>query len=142
MRILVMGATGMLGNAVFRVLAEGREHEVWGSIRRKSNVPSLIGANRGRLILGVDVIDQDALVAAVARVRPDVVINCVGLVKRLSTADDPLIALPINAMFPHRLAHLCAATRARVIHVSTDCVFSGRTGSYAETDPSDRKSVV
>jgi dTDP-4-dehydrorhamnose reductase len=85
----------------------------------------------------VDVLDSDALTAALARVRPDVVVNCVGLVKQLGSAKDPLAALPLNAMFPHRLARLCELLGARVVHVSTDCVFRGDRGMYTERDTPD-----
>ena len=66
--------------------------------------------------------------------RPDVVVNCVGLVKQLADANDPLQAVPINTLLPHRLAALCLATGARLVHISTDCVFSGAKGNYLETD--------
>jgi dTDP-4-dehydrorhamnose reductase len=83
----------------------------------------------------------DSVVSLFAKVRPEVVINCIGLVKQLSEADDPLVALPINALLPHRLARLCAASGARLIHLSTDCVFSGSKGMYLETDISDAKDL-
>jgi dTDP-4-dehydrorhamnose reductase len=67
-------------------------------------------------------------------VRPDVVVNCVGLVKQLADANDPLQAVPINTLLPHRLAALCQASGARLVHISTDCVFSGAKGNYLETD--------
>jgi dTDP-4-dehydrorhamnose reductase len=70
-------------------------------------------------------------------VRPAVVINCIGLVKQLSQADDPLEALPINALLPHRLARLCDVAEARLVHISTDCVFSGKRGQYQESDLPD-----
>ena len=90
---------------------------------------------------GVDVLDQDALVEVLAKLRPGVVINCVGLIKQLADAKDPLTALPINAMLPHRLVRLCMLAGARLIHVSTDCVFSGRKGAYLESDPSDAEDL-
>ena len=93
------------------------------------------------MLCGVDVLDQDALIGILERIRPDVVINCVGLIKQLADAKDPLSALPINAMLPHRLAKLCGLAGARLIHVSTDCVFSGRKGSYVETDLSDAEDL-
>jgi dTDP-4-dehydrorhamnose reductase len=62
------------------------------------------------------------------------VINCVGLVKQLADANDPLQAVPINTLLPHRLAALCKATGARLVHISTDCVFSGEKGGYRESD--------
>jgi dTDP-4-dehydrorhamnose reductase len=74
-------------------------------------------------------------------VRPSVVVNCIGLVKQLAQADDPLSALPINALLPHRLARLCGLVGARFVHISTDCVFNGRKGSYLESDPSDAEDL-
>ena len=69
--------------------------------------------------------------------QPDVVINCIGVVKQLAEATDPLVALPINSLLPHRLARHCEAGGARLLHVSTDCVFSGKKGMYTEADPCD-----
>ena len=79
--------------------------------------------------------------AVFTRVQPEVVINCVGLIKQLSDAKNPLTALPINAMLPHRLARLCELGGVRLIHVSTDCVFSGRKGLYLESDLSDAEDL-
>lgn len=86
-------------------------------------------------------LDHDTLTSVMARVKPDVVINCVGLIKQLAHAKDPLTALPINAMLPHRLASLCELAGSRLIHVSTDCVFSGRKGLYQESDLSDAEDL-
>jgi dTDP-4-dehydrorhamnose reductase len=74
-------------------------------------------------------------------VRPDVVINCVGVVKQLSAAKDPLVSIALNALFPHRLAELCAVAGARLVHISTDCVFDGRKGDYTESDPSNAEDL-
>jgi dTDP-4-dehydrorhamnose reductase len=137
MRVLVLGASGMLGNAVFKVFSADASHEVWGTLRGAAAVAAFAPQYRARLLLGVDVLDQDALLSAFAKTRPQVVINCVGLIKQLADAKDPLTALPINAMLPHRLARLCELAGARLIHVSTDCVFSGQKGGYLESDPSD-----
>jgi dTDP-4-dehydrorhamnose reductase len=141
MKVLVLGATGMLGNAVFRVFDADAKHEVWGTLRSGVALRHFPQKSHARLIAGVDVLDQDALVSVLARVRPDVVINCVGLIKQLADAKDPLTALPINAMLPHRLARLCALGGARLIHVSTDCVFSGSKGAYLESDLSDAEDL-
>ena len=141
MRVLVLGVTGMLGHAVFRVFEADVEHEVWGSLRGSSGLRHFSPSSHSRLVIGVDVLDQDALLELLARVKPDVVINCVGLIKQLADAKNPLTALPINAMLPHRLAKLCELAGARLIHVSTDCVFSGRTGGYLESDLSDAEDL-
>lgn len=140
-RVLILGVTGMLGNAVFRAFSADGAHELWGTLRSDKARRHFPEASHARLLSGVDVLDQDALVAVMAKVRPDVVINCVGLIKQLADAKDPLTALPINAMLPHRLALLCELSGARLIHVSTDCVFSGRKGLYRETDLSDAEDL-
>lgn len=141
MRVLVLGVTGMLGNAVLRTFADSDGFETWGTLRGESGRRYFSDALQPRLLSGVDVLDQDALVDTLARVRPEVVINCIGLIKQLTDANDPLSALPINAMLPHRLAKLCALAGSRLIHVSTDCVFSGRRGMYRESDPSDAEDL-
>lgn len=141
MIILVLGVTGMLGNAVFRVFDADAKHETWGTLRNRAAVQDFPAQTRARLLAGVDVLDQDVLAAVMAKVRPDVVINCVGLIKQLADANDPLTALPINAMLPHRLARLCALSGARLIHVSTDCVFAGCKGRYVESDLSDAEDL-
>lgn len=141
MRVLILGVTGMLGSAVLRTLSQDSAFEVWGTLRSAGALRHFAERDRGRLLSGVDVLDQDVLVGVLERIRPDVVINCVGLIKQLADAKDPLSALPINAMLPHRLAKLCSLAGARLIHVSTDCVFSGRKGMYAEADLSDAEDL-
>lgn len=141
MRVLVLGVTGMLGNAVLRLFAQDKQHDVWGTMRSKIGRRYFATELQSCLLTGVDVLDQDALVDIIQRIKPGAIINCVGLIKQLANANDPLSALPINAMLPHRLAKLCALAGARLIHVSTDCVFSGRKGYYKEDDLSDAEDL-
>ena len=141
MQVLILGVTGMLGHAVFKVFTEDPRHEVWGTLRSAEGRHFFAEADRERLVTGVDVLDQNALVAAMNRVRPEVVINCVGLIKQLVITNDPLSAVPINAMFPHQLAGLCGLLGSRLIQLSTDCVYSGRKGAYQESDPSDAEDL-
>lgn len=141
MKVLVLGVTGMLGSAVFRVFGADKKFEVFGTLRSGAGLRFFEGADHTHLKYGVDVLDSDSLAEALASVRPDLVINCIGLIKQLADANDPLTALPINAMLPHRLARLCTLAGARLIHVSTDCVFSGRKGGYLESDASDAEDL-
>lgn len=141
MRVLVFGASGMLGSAVFREFDGHAPYEVWGLVRNEAFLPYFSPAQQRRIMTGVDVLDEAALCAAFDRVRPDVVINCVGLIKQKEHAEDPLVVLPVNAMLPHRLASLCAPGNVRLLHISTDCVFSGRKGMYTEDDPSDAEDL-
>ena len=140
-RVLVLGASGMLGNAVLRVFAESRGFETFGTVRSNRSAKLLPLVVQPHLIVGVDVESVDSLLAVFGKVQPDVVINCIGLVKQLSEADNPLAAIPINSLLPHRLARLCAVTGARFVHLSTDCVFSGSKGMYTEADLSDAKDL-
>jgi len=141
MRILVLGVSGMLGNAMMQVLAQDPHHLVFGSARsawvKKYCTPELAD----NIITGIDVENADAVSRLFAQVRPEVVINCIGLIKQLAEANDPLYALPINALLPHRLARLCELVEARLVHISTDCVFSGRKGGYVETDEADAQDL-
>jgi dTDP-4-dehydrorhamnose reductase len=141
MNILVLGASGMLGNAVVRVLSEHTGLQVFGTVRTDTSKRLFNEAIAQRLLVGVDVEQQDSLTQAFAFSRPDVVINCIGLVKQLADADDPLRAIPINTMLPHRLARLCDLSGARLVHMSTDCVFSGNKGNYSETDYADANDL-
>ena len=137
MRVLILGASGMLGHAMLRVLDETGQLEVYGTLRsdaaKRFFPPRLVG----RLRSGVDAEHQDVLTRLFSELRPAVVVNCVGLVKQLDEANDPLRAIPVNAMLPHRLARLCELVGARLVHISTDCVFSGEKGDYRETDRVD-----
>ena len=134
MKVLVLGVTGMLGNAMFRVLSRSAELTVFGTARSDDSRRYFPGSLSNHLIAGIDVENNDSLLGVVADVQPHVVVNCVGLVKQLADANNPLHAVPINTLLPHRLACLCKAMGARLIHISTDCVFSGSKGNYLETD--------
>lgn len=135
--ILVLGASGMLGNAVLRYFVSNTTHSTMGTVRTERSRAALPVVVRDRVVVGCDVEDPDALVRALDTVRPDVVINCVGVVKQLEDARNPLAAIPINSILPHRLAQMCSLIGARLIHLSTDCVFDGCGGGYREDDRPD-----
>lgn len=134
MRVLILGASGMLGNAMFRVFSEAADNTVFGSVRSESARRYFPDALKRNILCGVDVDSQDSLARVFGAVRPELVINCVGLVKQLAESDDPLLTIPINSLLPHRLAGLCRVAGARLVHISTDCVFSGEKGGYVEDD--------
>ena len=137
MKILILGASGMLGNAMVRLLSEKTDWDVAGTVRSESAKRFFQHDLASLLLCGIDVEHHDSLLQAFSRTRPDVVVNCVGLVKQRADASDPLQAIPINSLLPHRLARLCEMSGARLIHMSTDCVFSGDKGGYLESDPPD-----
>lgn len=133
-RVLVVGASGMLGHQAVRVL--GREFDVWGACRHPESLPDL-GVSRDRLLGGLDATDPAAAYELVDRVKPDVVLNAVGIVKQRAEAEAAIPSITVNSLWPHVLADACARVGARMVHVSTDCVFSGARGGYVESDAPD-----
>jgi dTDP-4-dehydrorhamnose reductase len=127
----------MLGHAVFRLFAASADYRVVGTVRSPAGRQVLPQALQEHVLTGVNAEDTDSLVSALATVHPDVVVNAVGVVKQLDEAAHPLTTVPINALLPHRLVQLCALVGARLVHVSTDCVFAGTRGNYRESDPAD-----
>lgn len=140
MNLLVLGAGGMLGHTLLRRLS--KQFATWGTVR-SAQVPATLSKILGdvRVITGVDASNPESLEAAFEKVRPDVVINCIGIVKQLKEAHDPILSIEINSLLPHRLARMCAARGSRLIHFSTDCVFSGRDGHYTEKSISDAEDL-
>lgn len=138
MNVLVLGASGMIGSTMLRVLAGKPGWRVMGAIRGKDSPSGLSGA---ALISGVDLADPDQVSHLMFEAKPQVIVNCAGLTKHLPGGNDPLPAMVMNSVLPHRLSRLCALAGARLVHVSTDCVFSGRGGNYGEEDAPDATDV-
>jgi dTDP-4-dehydrorhamnose reductase len=140
-RILVLGASGMLGNAMLRYFATRADYDVRGTVRSKKSADVFSEYLRDRLIANVDANDIDSVLGAVADFQPTIIINCIGLIKQLASGGDPLAAIPVNALMPHRLARVAAAAQARFVHISTDCVFTGSRGDYRESDIPDANDL-
>src|SRR5687768_8326092 len=102
--VLVLGAAGMLGHTVFRYLSQQNNLKIFGTLRQSNDLHHFPVHLHSQLISNVNVLDSDEIVEVLKKTRPDVIINCIGIIKQLSSANDPLVALPINSIFPHRLA--------------------------------------
>ncbi len=135
-KVLILGGTGMLGHVLFTQLSQNPSLNVFSTVRSSSEgfsdnlPPKLVSKIRPY----VDANDFDTVTRALAAIQPDIVINCIGLVKQLPIAGDPLSAITVNSQMPHRVSLICRAAKARLIHISTDCVFDGRKGNYTEQD--------
>lgn len=132
-RILIIGAGGMLGHKLCQLLTS---HEIVGTVRKDKDYYkgySEVFANTS-LIEHVDVLDTVRLQSTIKDIAPDVTINCVGVIKQLKEAKDPVVSIKINALLPHQIANICEESGSRLIQISTDCVFDGMKGSYSETD--------
>jgi dTDP-4-dehydrorhamnose reductase len=140
MRVLIPGGDGMLGHQLLKSLAP--RHVTKVTLRQDLEAYKSAGLfNEANSYAGVDVRSLDRLTRVLADFRPDAVINAVGIVKQRPAASENIPVMEINAIFPHRLSALCKAVGARLVHMSTDCVFSGRKGNYRETDPSDAEDL-
>jgi dTDP-4-dehydrorhamnose reductase len=140
MRILILGGDGMLGHQLLRRL--GLRHDVRVTLRRPLDDYRDLGLFNGdNAYGGVEAREPDAMRQVLAGFRPETVINAVGIVKQRADGVDGVLSVEVNAFFPHILSRLCDAHGARLVHLSTDCVFSGSKGNYAETDRPDPVDV-
>lgn len=136
MRVLILGGDGMLGHQLFTHLQ--RRHEVRCTLRQDMSAYDQFEMfDLSNTYAGIDVRSLERLVEVLADFRPEAVVNCIGIVKQRTTAKESIPSLEINSLLPHRLAVLCKGIGARLVHLSTDCIFSGTKGNYHEDDPSD-----
>ena len=142
-KVLILGGAGMLGHKMFQTLYGG-PFDTYATVRQaveESPAATLASSSDGHFIGGVDVSNFEAVDALLDEVEPDVLINCVGVIKQRDAAHDSIESITINSLLPHLLTEKCALIGARVIHFSTDCVFDGEKGAYEESDPSDAKDL-
>ena len=142
-RILILGGEGMLGHKMFQELSSRFETYVTFKDFKSPalNYPVYKDIKSSYLIEGIDSMNIGTVIAAFAQVKPDVVVNCIGIVKQLKEAKNAMISISINSLFPHQLADLCGAAGVRMFHMSTDCVFSGKKGNYHESDAPDPEDL-
>lgn len=140
-KVLVLGATGMLGHVLLSFLSEKTFYRVFATVRNPGRHFSLLSPLAGvKIYEGVDAGQFDTVHRVLSALCPDVVINCIGIVKQHPLAEDPIASITVNALFPHLLSKACSEIGSRLIHISSDCVFSGTKGNYTEQyspDPAD-----
>ncbi len=132
-KILILGVSGMLGHKLFFELSRDDSLDVYGT-QRSSDIGVFASKFASKIRIGVDGDNFDTIIRALASIQPDVVINCIGLIKQTPLSNDPLAAITVNAQLPHRISLVCKTAGARLIHFSTDCVFDGKKGGYTEDD--------
>jgi dTDP-4-dehydrorhamnose reductase len=135
MKILIIGASGMLGNAMLRLLSNSNELDVLGTIRLTDS--HLLGNLHKFVVPNIDLLDYQSVETVIEKFKPNVVINCAGIIKQNMEVNSELDILKINAVLPHRIAWQCDKIKARFIQISTDCIFSGKKGLYKESDFAD-----
>ena len=125
----------MLGHKLVQRLA--RTRSVVAGMRGGTPIPGLDGGADLRLVAGVEAENIASIERILDDVQPAAVVNCIGIIKQLEQAKDPVASIEVNALFPHRLARVTTDRGIRLIHFSTDCVFSGKIGNYVEDDFAD-----
>lgn len=140
--VLILGASGMLGHTLFARLLHSERYHVRATARKADPLAHFFSSEMVKNITwGVDADNFDAIVKVMGDFKPDCVINCIGIIKQLAASAEHIPALTVNSLFPHRLAMLCKAVDARLIHISSDCVFDGLQGNYRETDASNASDL-
>lgn len=136
MRILILGGDGMLGHQLLRSWQS--RHEVRVTLKLPLPHYSIYGLfGAGNSISGVDARRIESVERALDQHAPHAVVNTIGIVKQRAASLEAIPSIEVNALFPHRLALACERRGVRLIHMSTDCVFSGRKGGYGESDVPD-----
>jgi len=140
MRVLILGGDGMMGHRLFKLLRQ--THDARVTLHRDLVAYAGYGLfDIHTAYAGIDVRTDDRIGHVVAEFRPQVIVNAVGIIKQRVEAKDAIPSIEINALLPHRLAALGKSIGARVVHLSTDCVFSGRRGGYAEASLPDAEDL-
>jgi dTDP-4-dehydrorhamnose reductase len=134
-KILILGSNGMLGSSITRYLSDN--NYVYACIRDKKNETLFERNVLSGLINNVDVLDLKNIENIITEISPNIVINCVGIIKQLKESKQYEDSIAINSLYPHQLARVCDKYQAKLIHFSTDCVFSGNKGNYKESDTPD-----
>lgn len=137
-KILILGANGMVGHKLFDRLSHEDNLDIYATVRSQPDLGVLakIG-NLSQVTAGVDVAKISNVEKIIKSIKPEWVINCIGITKQLTKEEDPKESIEINALYPHLLAGACKRNSSRMIHFTTDCVFNGSKGNYKETDASD-----
>ena len=140
-RVLVLGVNGLIGHTLYRKLKQ-EGYEVFGTMRRaKKEFMQYDFLQADTIIDGLDVHDISDVSEAILQVQPSVVINCIGITRRKDEISSSIQAIKINALLPHQMAKLCQDMSIRMIHLSTDCVFSGDSGLYSEDNIPDASDM-
>jgi len=130
---LILGSSGMLGHKLLSYLSARSEFKVYGTCRGYSPVlQEVFPELTPKIFWNVDVTEISSLVEVIGKVKPDLVINCIGVIKQKTAPREPVTSIYTNALFPHLAAAICRQAGIRFIHISTDCVFNGQEGNYSE----------
>lgn len=137
-KVLILGLGGMVGHKLFVELSKISAFDVFATTRSVDKFNSdFTSPYRSKIIPSIDVNQLESVAKVLDDIKPNVLINCIGITKQLVSDNNPIPSISINSLFPHLLADACRNHNIRMIQMATDCVFNGAKGNYTETDPSD-----
>ena len=133
----------MLGHKAFELLNLNDKNEVFGTLRNEKDIKKYFSESKNsrNIFSGIDALNLNTVLALIDKLSPDLVLNCIGIIKQLKESHNALLSIEVNSLFPHKLAAHLEGSKTRLIHISTDCVFSGEKGYYVEADYSDAKDL-
>ncbi len=137
MRILILGASGMLGHTLYENFVNNSSFDVYGSLRNEKLLPLFNQKLKQNLISNIDASNFEELIKLIDKLKPEVIINCIGVIKQKSAKNSLIQMNLINKELPKFLGNLSKTKKFRLIHISTDCVFSGESGNYSEDNIAD-----
>ena len=140
-KILVVGVTGMLGSTLYKYFTSKSNIRCYGTMRSKFNDKIFEDYEKENIFENIEIQNLENLKNILGKIKPDIVLNCVGIIKQLDESKDILKCLKVNSLFPHELSKICTFFNSRLIHFSTDCVFTGEKGFYKESDIPDAKDI-
>ncbi|MFY9995224.1 MAG: SDR family oxidoreductase [Leclercia sp.] len=136
-RVLVLGATGMLGASLFRYFSALGEYETYGVARQIEKAKIINSDCTNEIIISNDLSDANNARIILSQLQPDYVFNCIGIIKQSNVCSNHINTIEMNSLLPHVYASICTEIGAKLVHFSTDCVFSGIKGHYSENDVAD-----
>ena len=143
MKLLILGSNGLLGNTLTKYFFEKSNYETYGFLRDSSKLKFFKKKYINRLIIIQNILNTTDLRRNIKALMPDVIINCIGQTNKISgkNLDNIENYININSLFPFRLKEICDEIQSRLIHFSSDCVFSGEKGFYSERDNPDPPDI-
>ena len=133
----------MLGHKAFNHFSNSKDFQTYGTLRNKKEIFKYFNKspNKQNIFSNIDALNVNKIYTLINQIKPNIILNSIGVIKQRNEAQNPLLSIELNALLPHKLAEFVEGTKSRLIHISTDCVFSGEKGNYLEDDPSDAKDL-
>lgn len=140
-KILILGSTGLLGSALLKYFSKKNNFKCYGGIRKKSDTIKLKNIKNIKLYK-INYKKKRDIIKVFNQIKPDLIVNCIGVIKQLVQKKKVSEILRVNSVLPHYFAQIVnLQKKIRLIHFSTDCVFSGTKGKYRETDLPDAQDI-